>query len=285
LLPVSLAGQAAQSDTHDKVPGVRIRRRIVQTPFGQVHVRSTEAGGLPLLLLHMTPLSGAMFEALMEEMGGERSLIAPDRLGYGASDAPRRELTMEEYAKSTLAVLDAYGHKRADILGIHTGSTEAIELAFAAPNRFRRVGVIAIPLFDEAELLERRMKRAVPPSPPSEDGSHLLEVWRRRFLLRRPPYDLPYLQWTVVEELQARPYAGLAYKAVYSYPMAARLKALTRPLIVFAAHDDAMIQTERSRSFLPANATYIDLPDLQLDIFHVKVKEMSNLLRLHFAPK
>jgi hypothetical protein len=108
-------------------------------------------------------------------------------------------------------------------------------------------------------------------------------MWRRRFLLRKPPFDLPYLHWSVVEELKARPYAGLAYKAVYSSPMAARLKVLTRPLIVFGAHDDAMVQTQRSKSFLPANATYIDLPDFQLDIFHVKVKEMSDLLRLHFA--
>src|SRR5207253_5623552 len=130
--PGLFAGQP-KNIVSDHASSARIRRRIVQTPLGQVHVRSTQASRIPLLLLHMTPLSGGMFEQLMEEMGGERTMIAPDRLGYGASDAPPHQLSMEEYAQSTLAVLDAYGYKQVDVLGIHTGSTEAIELAFAKP--------------------------------------------------------------------------------------------------------------------------------------------------------
>jgi len=271
-------------DAHLEVQSdVTIRRRIVSTPFGQVHVRTTEGRGLPpLLLLHMTPLSGAMFEEFMLEMGRERMLIAPDRVGYGASDTPRGDLSMEDYARATLAVLDALGCRTVDVFGIHTGSTEAVELAFAAPRKIRRVGVVGVPLFTEAEIAERRATRVLPPPPPSEDGSHLLVVWRRRFVYRHPPYDLPYLHWYTIEELKARPYAGLAYKAVYSYPMATRLKALTQPLIVFAAHDDAFEQTARSQPFLPPGAIYLDLPNFQFDIFHVKVKEMSNLVRRHF---
>lgn len=67
---------------------ITIRRRIVDTPHGQVHVRATDGEGRPLLLLHQSPRSGLMFEPLMERV--DRPAIAPDRIGYGYSDPGTR---------------------------------------------------------------------------------------------------------------------------------------------------------------------------------------------------
>jgi pimeloyl-ACP methyl ester carboxylesterase len=74
-------------------------RRIYPTRFGQMHVRSTDGKGVPLVLLHMSPRSGAMWEMLQERL--ERPSFAPDRLGYGFSDAPPWALSLEQYASFT----------------------------------------------------------------------------------------------------------------------------------------------------------------------------------------
>jgi pimeloyl-ACP methyl ester carboxylesterase len=113
-------------------------RRIYPTRFGQMHVRSTDGKGVPLVLLHMSPRSGAMWEMLQERL--ERPSFAPDRLGYGFSDAPPWALSLEQYAQGTVDTLQAAGLQgEVDILGIHTGSIEAIEVAHQPGLQVRRV--------------------------------------------------------------------------------------------------------------------------------------------------
>jgi hypothetical protein len=56
-----------------------ITRRIFPTRFGQVHLRSTEGKGLPLVLLHLSPRSGEMWEELQGRL--TRSFhVALDRM-------------------------------------------------------------------------------------------------------------------------------------------------------------------------------------------------------------
>src|SRR3984957_10195322 len=75
-------------------------RRIYPTRFGQLHLRSHDGKGVPLVLLHMSPRSGAMWEAFQEKL--ERPTHAPDRLGYGFSDAPPWAMSLEQYAQATV---------------------------------------------------------------------------------------------------------------------------------------------------------------------------------------
>src|SRR6202051_2178481 len=126
----------------------KITRRIFATRFGQMHLRSNDGkgNGVPLVLLHMSPRSGAMWQLLQERL--ERPTYAPDRLGYGFSDAPPWALSLEQYAQSTGDSLQAAGVQgEMDILGIHTGSIEAIEVAHQFGSQARRVVAVGMPLF------------------------------------------------------------------------------------------------------------------------------------------
>ena len=94
-----------------------IRRALLDTRFGQMHVRMTRGVGEPLVALHMSPLSSEMWIPLMERL--QRPVIAPDRLGFGFSDPPPRDLTMEEYAAATLDAVDEIHPGTFDIIGEH----------------------------------------------------------------------------------------------------------------------------------------------------------------------
>ena len=53
-----------------------IRRRLVETPSGFVHVRSAGAGP-PILLLHWTPASSRLYIPALEELGTRDTPATP----------------------------------------------------------------------------------------------------------------------------------------------------------------------------------------------------------------
>jgi pimeloyl-ACP methyl ester carboxylesterase len=253
-------------------------RRIVSTSFGQMHARLSSGGGTgrPLVLLHMSPRSSQMFIGLQRLL--PRSTVALDRLGYGFSDAPPRALDMTEYATAALEALAALGLEgEFDVLGMHTGSLEAVELAHLAGGRVRRAGIIAIPCFTEAEKAEGLASFARNEVVPVEDGSHLAAAWRGRFAYREPPWDLADIERRLVDYLLAA-HPGAAYGAVFRSDYAARLASLRTPLVAFAPRDDLYEITLRSRALLPPGAEYVDLPHFTLDFLRTHTAEFAALL-------
>src|ERR1700738_2146584 len=259
-------------------------RRIYPTRFGQIHLRSNdgEGKGVPLVLLHMSPRSGAMWEALQERL--ERPTHAPDRLGYGFSDAPPWALSLEQYAQATVDTLKAEGVQGdVDLLGIHTGSFEAIEVAHQLGSQVRRVIVVGMPLFSAEEQQRQLEKSSEQQLRAAAEGGHVLGAWRGGFAFRQPPYDLADVQRRFVEHvLAANP--GAAFRAACGYPIERKLQSLKAPLTVFAPHDDIIEHTLRVKPLLKPGATYVDLPELGQDLFHVALDRMVTLVNRHLSP-
>lgn len=256
-------------------------RHVVSTRFGQMHVREAGAGGTPLVLLHMSPRSSRMFQRLQERLA--RRTLAFDRLGYGFSDPPPRDLTLEELARAAIDAIDAAGVAgEFDVLGMHTGSLEAIELCHQIPERLRNVALVGAPIFTAAERVGALQRFGTMRVVPVEDGSHLVAAWRARFQFRSPPFDLKDVHQRLVDYLLA-PYPGQAYQGVFRYDHEAKLAALTHPLIVFATHDDLLHETERARAMLPQGSVYVDLPELGLDLFHTHPDRVAELVRAHLG--
>jgi pimeloyl-ACP methyl ester carboxylesterase len=240
-------------------------RRIVDTRYGQAHVRTWHADrpGRPLVLLHMSPRSARMWQHLQPLL--DRPSYAIDRLGYGGSDAPPHLLSMEDYARATLDAIEGLYLRDFDLLGMHTGALEAIELAHQAPARVARCGIVAVPVFtpdEKRELGGYASRHAIP----VDDGSHLLPAWRARLQFRAPPYDLVDVQRRFVDYLIA-PDPGAAYAAVFDYDAGPKLRSCPVPLTAFVPRDDLHAVSLRSRDLLPAGADWVDLDDLDIDLF------------------
>jgi pimeloyl-ACP methyl ester carboxylesterase len=257
-------------------------RRIYPTRFGQLHLRSNEGKGVPLVLLHMSPRSGAMWETLQELL--ERPTHAPDRLGYGYSDAPPWALSLEQYAQSTVDGLKAAGMQgQIDLLGIHTGSIEAIEIANQLGSQVRRLALVGMPLFTAEEQQRQMEKYSEQPLRPATEGGHVLGAWRGGFAYRQPPYDLADVQRRFVEHvLAANP--GAAFRAACGYAVEKKIKSVKSAVIVFAPHDEIIEQTARVKPLLGTGSTYIDLPDVGMDAFSAALERMVTLLNRHLPP-
>jgi pimeloyl-ACP methyl ester carboxylesterase len=262
----------------------KITRRIYPTRFGQMHLRSNEGKGkgVPLVLLHMSPRSGAMWEMLQERL--ERPTYAPDRLGYGFSDAPPWALSLEQYAQATVDTLKEAGVAgEVDLLGMHTGSFEAIEIAHQLGSQVRRIIAVGMPLFSTEEQQRQMEKYSEQTLRPATEGGHVLGAWRGGFAFRQPPYDLADVHRRFVEHvLAANP--GAAFRAACGYPIEKKLKSLKAPLTVIAPHDDIIEQTLRVKPLLKPGANFVDLPEFGQDPFNVALDRMVALVNRHLPP-
>jgi len=251
-------------------------RRIHSTRFEHVHVRSKEGKGTPLVLLHPSPRSGAMWAPLQELL--KRPSFAPDRLGYGFSDAPPWALSLEQYAQCTLdALMAASLEGPFDVLGVHAGAIEAVEIATQLPGRVKRVIAVGMPLFTKEEQQRQMEKYSEQPLKPALEGGHVLAAWRGGFADRLPPYDLADMHRRFVDHVLAA-YPGAAFKAASAYPVEKKLKGLKAALTVFAPHDDILEKTQRVKPMLKGNGIYVDLSEIGQDPFHTDLERMVELI-------
>ncbi len=257
-------------------------RRIYPTRFGQMHVRSRDGRGGPLGLFHLAPRGGAMGLGLKHRR--PRPTYAPDRLGYGYSDAPPWALSLEQYAQSTVDALDAAAVGGPfDVLATHVGSVEAVEIAQQIPGRVRRMALVGMPVFTADEQQRQMEKYSEQPLRPVSEGGHVLGAWRGCFAFRQPPYDLIDVHRRFVEHVVAAN-PGAALRAVCGYPLEKKLKTVKVPLTVLAPHDELIEQTRRVVALLRPEVTYIELPEVGLDPFHADLDRMIDIVNRHLPP-
>lgn len=105
-----------------------------------LHVEQAGSGP-PLLLLHGFTGSAATWRPLAERLAPLRRTLAVDLIGHGESDAPAdpARYTAEQCVADLLALLDALGVGRFDLLGYSLGGRIALQLAAAAPARVGRL--------------------------------------------------------------------------------------------------------------------------------------------------
>ena len=250
----------------------RRRRAYFESRFGQLHVHyAIPTGGgfdeaTTLLCFHQSPMSARVFDAFLGQMGRDRSVYAPDTPGYGESDAPPSIPSISDYAGAMLDFLDTMRFRKVDLLGYHTGSLIAAELAIARPEQVRRVVLAGVPLLNDTERAEFR--KSPWPAPVAEDGSHLSKEWARTMQWRGPGVSLEMAAAGFAEKLRAGPRGAWGAAAVMNYSSFERLRAVTQPALVLRPKDDLWDATARAKGVLP-NATIVDLPEYGFGLFDV----------------
>lgn len=111
--------------------------------------------GQVILWLHGFPLDSSIFE-LQLAIPGVRHLM-PDLPGFGQTAPADHELSMEDYARLGIEVLDARGVERAVVAGFSMGGYIAFALARVAPERMS--GLILIDTRETADTDEARKGR------------------------------------------------------------------------------------------------------------------------------
>ena len=157
-----------------------IFKHYANLAHGQTHYR--RAGkGVPLVMLHASPMSSEFMVPLINEYMSIADVIAPDTPGYGQSDA----LTAEQlnasddlipYVQWLAEFIENLNLPKIILYGSATGSQIALEFARLYPEKIRGVILDNVAHFSEEECVEA-MQHYFPDISPRADGSHLQQVW------------------------------------------------------------------------------------------------------------
>ena len=144
---------------------VPIRRHYVDSRWGQIHLHMAGqqgAGKRPLLCFHLSPGSGRMYLPFLAAMGDDRLAIAADTPGYGGSNRPPAPpAAVADYAAALGDILDALDLRDIDLMGAHTGSRLAVELAHQRPDRIHRLILFGAAVYTpQGRDHHRRLPRA-----------------------------------------------------------------------------------------------------------------------------
>jgi pimeloyl-ACP methyl ester carboxylesterase len=99
----------------------------------------------PILLLHGWPQHWWMWREILVELARDHRVIAPDLRGLGWSDAPRRGYAKQELADDNIALLDALGLDKVDLIGHDWGAFTGFLMCLTAPERISHFLGCSIP--------------------------------------------------------------------------------------------------------------------------------------------
>jgi pimeloyl-ACP methyl ester carboxylesterase len=107
----------------------------------QTRIR-VQGDGPPLLLIGGVWSQVDLWDDVLAHLAGFRT-IAFDPPGIGATELPRRPLTVSGLAGFARGVLDAVGVERAHVLGVSLGGAVAQQLARSFPDRVDRMVLVS----------------------------------------------------------------------------------------------------------------------------------------------
>ncbi len=159
-----------------------MKRAFFDSPEGQIHYRYDGVGEPSVLMFHQTPRSSAEYLGLLPLIAKKRRAIAVDTIGYGDSDKPPEDkfYRIEDYARIAIGLMDSLKIKKAVVVGHHTGSKTAAEMAAAYPERIDKLVMLGAYYWKEADRKLGVSSGGLWGEVAGKmDGSHLLDIWQR----------------------------------------------------------------------------------------------------------
>jgi pimeloyl-ACP methyl ester carboxylesterase len=115
-----------------------VSHRTVHARGLDFHVAEAGSGDDVVLCLHGWPQHWYEWRHLLPALADRHRVLALDQRGFGWSEAPRDGYEKENLADDVLAVLDALGLERVNLVGHDWGGWIGFLLCLKAPERFER---------------------------------------------------------------------------------------------------------------------------------------------------
>lgn len=263
-------------------PAVRsaqaIRRRFIDGPTGQIHLRVAGEGkaGVPLFLFHMSPNSGRIWETIQAEMARDRPVVAIDTPGFGESDTPMEPPEIADYARTMAHVAATLGIGRIDVMGYHTGSLTAVETALQQPALVRKVVMVSAPFYTAAEAAARHARNQ--PTALGEAGTHLSDRFASLWQFYGVDVPAAVIARNFCESLRGGPLSWWGHRAAFNYDLAGRLPGVTHEILLLNPNDDLAIQTPRALALMQRGRQH-DFPRYSHGMLDTHTAEIAAVLR------
>lgn len=245
----------------------RVKRQFIDGQHGQLHLRVAgrqhehENKKPAVLCLHMMPKSGRGFARLLPELAKDRLVIAPDYPGYGESDhyplgyAP----SIADYADAIYQVIEHFNLEQVHLLGYHTGSMVAVDLALRYPSIVGKLINISAPILSTKEADD--FKQYFAPIPLDKAGTRFSTMWERVIHYRGPGMTLEMAAISMAENLRGGDAYEDGHYAAFDYSQQYKedLGRIDQPVLVMNLGDDLCEHSKRVDAYLN-NGRRVDYP-------------------------
>lgn len=240
--------------------------------YGQIHYRIARPTGPaqapPLLCLHQTPGNGVDWMPVLPDLALGRVVVAADTPGYGMSAPPPEPAAIEDFAGVMLALMAGLADDGIvpagpfDVLGFHTGSVIATEMARAAPAAVRRAILFGLAAYP-AEAREEKLERLLENFPrPADDLSHVERLWAIIQQLSDPRLSAEDKHVSMAECLRLGARMPWGYISVYRYDFLGAMPQVRQPVLVVNPEDDLWTLTRATAHLFP-NGRRFDMPGVR----------------------
>ena len=235
-----------------------IRKAYTDLAQGQMHYRSVAGEGTPVVLLHQTASSSAMYEKVMERLAGREPLYALDTPGFGGSFDPPGMPEMPDYAAWVREALESLGIERAHLVGHHTGACIGVEVAARWPERVVSLSMIGPVPLTKDERDEFR-KVSLQPFEPDPNADYLKTTWEYlEGLGANADLALHHREFVAT----TRAYWGRyqAYSAVWNQEFNDAYREVRCPIQILCATDDVLYPFFGRAKEIRPDAVAVELP-------------------------
>lgn len=259
---------------------------------GGVALHHETAGeGAPVLFLHGFPFAGALWEPVVERLGGGWRCIVPDLRGMGRSPATAAA-GMDDHADDLARLLDALGETRPVVpVGMSMGGYVAFAFARRHPQRVRALALVATRA--QADNEEGARGRHATAERVLREGSRVVaDDMLGRLFAASAPEELR-ARWHAVMAATPPEGAAAALRAMAARPDSfGTLDLLARPVLVVVGEEDAITPPADARRMADAaqdgrlvtvpgagHMVPVERPDAVADALRRFLQRLSSLKR------
>ena len=206
--------------------------------------------GPAVVLIHGLGASWQSWLENIPELARDHRVVAMDLPGFGYSEMPREDISIELYSTWTAELLDALGIESAAVVGNSMGGFVGADLAIRYPARVQRLAVVsaaifwqnrrrAQPLLRLARLTDAMAARALARSTDDIATRRRLRSWALASAGFRYPHLIsPELGHEMVRSARRTDGFLPGLEALADYDLEEELPKISCPtLIVWGAHD------------------------------------------------
>ncbi|MDP6146613.1 MAG: alpha/beta hydrolase [Gammaproteobacteria bacterium] len=250
----------------------------IQTKHGQVHARRYGQANQTIICLHPMPYSGSYYDTFCNDLISqtEMAAISLDMLGYGQSSKIDEPITIQDYALNVIEVIKSIKESEEltgeiILLGFHTGSAIANEVAILEPELIDRVIFVTYPFFDakkRGELVQSQTKGSI-----DESIDCLKGMWEFTISNRTEGISIERAYENFIDQVKNMPVSWYGFYAMFNYPSEERLPLLEHETLII---NDVSSLTEPTKiaDSLIKGSKYYELEDVKGGIFELNTDQI-----------
>lgn len=259
-----------------------MRKGYSDGPQGQLHWRMMTSQGkvrqADLYCFSPAPFGSIAYTNLMPHLAHDCRVIAPDYPGQAGSDGHEVEPSIEGYAASMRAVIEALSPDQAvNVLGFHSGCLVAAELKRQIPDRIGHVVLIDVPAF-EPETRAKYLPMVGRPFEMSAELESVSKAWDMAVTKRLNTQSLAHSLAMFADTVGNGPRINATFHAAFTYDVESNFNDLQGPTTIIASQS-ALLEPSRRAARLISESVLIELLDVKRSVLDEHAEIIARTVR------